>query len=81
MRAIRALSSRGILLGTVESAALPALYAAAMPDARTERFYGPKGPGHLGGPPAEQKLYGRLRNEDEARRVWDVSLELTGLTI
>jgi NAD(P)-dependent dehydrogenase (short-subunit alcohol dehydrogenase family) len=32
VRLIRALSRRGILLGTVESAALPALYAATSPD-------------------------------------------------
>lgn len=81
VRVIRRLSARGILLGTVESAKLPALYAATSPDARTGRFYGPSGPGHLGGGPAEQKLYSRLRSEAEARRVWKVSEDLTGLRI
>ncbi|MZD10488.1 SDR family NAD(P)-dependent oxidoreductase, partial [Streptomyces sp. SID5785] len=33
-RLIRALSSRGVLLGTVDTATLPALYAATSPDAR-----------------------------------------------
>ncbi|TQC44565.1 SDR family NAD(P)-dependent oxidoreductase [Rhodococcus sp. WS4] len=74
---IRWLSARGILVGTVESAKLPALYAATCPDAHTERFYGPTGPGHLGGPPAEQKLYSRLRSHEDAQRIWRISEELT----
>lgn len=77
-RIIRALSRRGILLGTVETAKLPALYAATSPDAKRGGFYGPRGPGHLGGRPAEQKLYSRLRTTEEARRVWRMSEELTG---
>ncbi|MCE3552759.1 SDR family oxidoreductase [Pseudonocardia sp. RS11V-5] len=76
-RLIGALSARGILLGTADSAALPALYAATSPDAERGRLYGPGGPGHLGGPPAEQKLYGPLRDKDEAKRVWETSEELT----
>ncbi|SDP94634.1 SDR family oxidoreductase [Lentzea jiangxiensis] len=74
VRLIRALSSRGIVVGTVETASLPALLAATSPIAGT--FYGPSGLGHLGGPPAEQELYSRLRSAEEARRVWEVSEEL-----
>ncbi|MEV0544566.1 SDR family oxidoreductase [Nocardia salmonicida] len=81
VKVIRWLSARGILLGTVESATLPALYAATSPDAETERFYGPSGPGHLGGPPAEQTIYGRLRGLDDAQRIWQISEELTGVRI
>ncbi|WP_410877019.1 SDR family oxidoreductase [Nocardia sp. A7] len=81
VKLIRWLSARGILVGTVESAKLPALYAATSPDAATERFYGPSGPGHLGGPPAEQKLYGRLRSHEDAQRVWQISEDLTGVRI
>jgi len=77
VRLIRWLSARGILAGTPETAALPALYASTSPDAKPGRFYGPDGPGHMGGAPAEQRLYSRLRGEDEARRVWDVSEEVT----
>ncbi|MET0954346.1 MAG: SDR family oxidoreductase, partial [Cryobacterium sp.] len=79
VRLIRWLSARGILAGTPETAALPALTAATTPDA-AGRFYGPKGPGHTSGAPAEQKLFSRLRNEDHARRIWQVSEELTGAT-
>ncbi|WP_111768497.1 SDR family oxidoreductase [Nakamurella deserti] len=76
-RLIGALSRRGILLGTVDSAALPALWAATSPDARPGAFYGPGGPGHLGGAPGEQKLYRPLRDDVAAARVWAVSEELT----
>ncbi|MDG6109901.1 SDR family oxidoreductase [Dactylosporangium aurantiacum] len=76
VRVIRALSRRGILLGTLETAPLPALLAATAPDAGG-RFYGPSGPGHLGGPPAEQAVYSRLRGEEDARRIWRISADLT----
>nr|MDT0526379.1 short chain dehydrogenase [Streptomyces sp. DSM 41633] len=67
------------VVGTVESAKLPALYAATSPDSRGGALYGPKGPGHMGGPPAEQRLYSRLTGTEEARRVWEISEELTGV--
>jgi len=76
VRLIRVLSRRGIL-GTVESAALPALYAATSPNARGGRFYGPSGFQHLSGPPAEQPLYSRLHSQDEAGRIWQISEDLT----
>ncbi|WP_144876829.1 SDR family oxidoreductase [Microbacterium sp. 1.5R] len=79
VRLIRWLSARGILLGTPETAALPALYAAASPEARGGAFYGPSGPGHLGGAPAEQPLYSRLQSDDDARRIWTLSEKLTGV--
>jgi NAD(P)-dependent dehydrogenase (short-subunit alcohol dehydrogenase family) len=77
---IGALSARGILVGTVESAGLPALMAATSPDARGGQFYGPRGFGNLGGAPAEQKLYSTLPDLDEARRVWQVSQDLTSVS-
>ncbi|GAA1671891.1 SDR family oxidoreductase [Kribbella yunnanensis] len=81
VRVIRALSARGILVGTVHSAQLPALYAATSPDAKPGAFYGPSGPGHLGGPPAQQKLYSRLHSTRQAQRIWQVSEELTGTSL
>jgi NAD(P)-dependent dehydrogenase (short-subunit alcohol dehydrogenase family) len=77
VRVIRALSRRRILVGTVETALLPALYAATSPDAEGARLYGPSGLGHLGGPPAEQKLYTRLRSAEDAQRIWHASEGLT----
>ncbi len=76
-RLIQALSARGILLGTVETAKLPALMAATDPGAKPGVLYGPSGPGNLGGPPAEQQLYPPLRSVEEAARIWRVSEQLT----
>ncbi|MGK5683639.1 SDR family oxidoreductase [Actinoplanes sp. URMC 104] len=76
-RLVRALGSRGILVGTPDSAALPALYAATSPDARGARLYGPGGFQHLAGAPVEQPLYRRLRSEEDARRIWQISEDLT----
>jgi len=67
-------------MGTADSAGLPAVLAATTPDAGG-RFYGPSGPRHLGGAPAEQTLYSRLRSEADAARVWEVSVRLTGVPL
>ncbi|MGQ4269985.1 SDR family oxidoreductase [Nocardiopsis changdeensis] len=77
IRRIRALSARGILLGTLETAKLPALMAATVPEAGRGELYSPSGPGRLGGPPTRQRLYPPLRSEQEAARVWRTSEELT----
>lgn len=78
-RLIGFLSRRGLLVGTPDSAALPALLAATTPD--SGRFYGPSGPGHAGGAPAEQRLYSRLTSPDDAARMWTLSETLLGLHI
>ncbi|ALV52743.1 SDR family oxidoreductase [Streptomyces althioticus] len=75
-RVIKALSRRGILLGTPQTAMLPALYAATSPDARGELFYGPQGPGSLGGAPGQQALWRPLRSAEDAARVWRISQQL-----
>lgn len=81
VKLIRAMSRRGILVGTPSSAALSAVYAATSPDARGGRLYGPKGFRHLSGLPAEQPVYSRLRSEADARRVWELSEQLTGVRV
>ena len=79
VRLIRTLSARGILVGTVQTAQLPALYAATSPDAKSGGFYGPRGLGHMGGPPGKQKLFSRLRSTEDAQRIWQVSEELVNV--
>lgn len=79
VRAIRWASARGLLVGTPETAALPALYAATSRDAAGRRLYGPRGLGHLGGAPAEQPLYRPLRSAEDAARLWTLSEEVTEL--
>lgn len=77
-RLIGWMSARGMLVGTPDSAALPALLAATSPE--SGRFFGPRGPGHVGGAPAEQKLYSRLDRPEDAARMWDLSERLAGVT-
>lgn len=81
VRLIRALSRRGILVATAESAALPAVYAATSPEAKSGHFYGPDGFQHLRGAPAEQQLYTRLQRPDDARRIWELSEHFVGVTV
>ncbi|MVA74445.1 SDR family NAD(P)-dependent oxidoreductase [Auraticoccus sp. F435] len=80
VRLIRRLSRAGVLIGTADTAALPALFAATSPQARGGRLYGPDGPGQLGGRPAEQRLFRPLRDSQQAERVWRVSEELAGIS-
>jgi NAD(P)-dependent dehydrogenase (short-subunit alcohol dehydrogenase family) len=80
VRVIRWLSARGLIVGTVDSARLPALMAATSPESEDGAFYGPQGPGSLGGPPGELKLWAPLRSAEDASRMWTVSQELAGVT-
>jgi hypothetical protein len=75
------LSARGILAGTVETAALPALMAATDPQAKPGVLYSPSGFGNTSGAPAEQRMYSPLLGVDEAARVWAVSEQLTRTAI
>lgn len=81
VRMIRWLSARGLIVGTVESARLPAVMAATSSEAKGGEFYGPQWPGNVGGPPGKQKLWAPLRNTENAARMWTVSQELTGVTL
>lgn len=80
VRLIRWFSARGLIVGTVDSAKLPALMAATSATVKDGAFYGPQWPGHVGGPPGEQKLWKPLRDNESAARLWAVSEELTGVT-
>jgi len=79
VRVIRWLSRRGLLVGTVDSAALPALLAAS-PEAVDGGFYGPTWPGNAGGPPGPQKLWKPLLDNGGGQRLWAVSEERTGVS-
>ena len=64
----------------IDQGILPALYAATSPAAAGGGYYGPGGFGELTGAPAPAKLPPRSLNETDARRLWSVSEELTGVT-
>jgi hypothetical protein len=59
--------------------ALDQLYAAVAPSAESGKLYGPDGFGEMRGYPIEVEAVESARNEATARRLWDVSEELTGV--
>ena len=67
-----------ILAQPAAMGALPSLYAAAGPDARSGAYYGPDGPFEMWGHPRPVGCTRRARNAADAARLWDVSAELTG---
>lgn len=65
----------------IDEGILPALYAAAAPQAEGGAFYGPRGPFEAaGGGVALAKVPQRARNEDDCRRLWELSAQLTGVS-
>jgi NAD(P)-dependent dehydrogenase (short-subunit alcohol dehydrogenase family) len=65
----------------IDEGILPALYAAAAPHAEGGAFYGPRGLFEAaGGGVALAKVPQRARNEDDCRRLWELSVQLTGVS-
>jgi len=62
---------------TSESAARPIVYAAMSPDVTPAGYYGPSGPGEIGGHVGPAKLAARAQDPALAAGLWDVSEELT----
>lgn len=60
--------------------ALPQLYAATMPDVTGGDYWGPDGPGEVRGNPKRVGASKHATDEAAARRLWDVSQALTGVT-
>lgn len=65
---------------TPEMGALPILYAATAPDVVGGGYYGPDGPFELRGYPKRVSSSRTSRNETTARRLWEVSEEMTGVS-
>jgi NAD(P)-dependent dehydrogenase (short-subunit alcohol dehydrogenase family) len=70
----------GWLWQQIDQGILPALYAATSPAAAGGGYYGPGGFGELTGAPAPARLPPRSLNEADARRLWSISEELTGVS-
>jgi NAD(P)-dependent dehydrogenase (short-subunit alcohol dehydrogenase family) len=60
--------------------ALPALYAATMPDVIGGEYFGPDGRSGMRGYPARVGTNKSARDPELARRLWQASEELTGVT-
>jgi NAD(P)-dependent dehydrogenase (short-subunit alcohol dehydrogenase family) len=70
----------GVFVQGVERGVLPPLYAATNPGAGGGRLYGPDGFGQFTGGPAALPVYRSARDLTVARRLWDVSETLTGVS-
>ncbi|MFE7193764.1 oxidoreductase [Kitasatospora sp. NPDC057541] len=62
-----------------EEGALPQLYAATDPSVRGGEFIGPDGRGELRGAPTRVRLAPSAEDAEAARRLWELSEELTGV--
>jgi len=60
--------------------ALPTLYGATAPDVQSGEFFGPDGFLQQRGAPKRVKASSKAYDTDTARRLWEVSEELTGVT-
>jgi NAD(P)-dependent dehydrogenase (short-subunit alcohol dehydrogenase family) len=69
----------GLVLNTAAQGAWPALQAATSPDVVPGGYYGPQQLGGLRGPSGIAKRTPRAQDPALARRLWDVSVELTGI--
>jgi NAD(P)-dependent dehydrogenase (short-subunit alcohol dehydrogenase family) len=60
--------------------ALPSLFAATAPDVAGDDYFGPDGFGEQRGHPKRVERSGRAANGEDAKRLWEVSEELTGVS-
>ena len=70
--------STAVMAQNDEMGALPTLFAATEPGLEGGTYVGPDGPSEQRGHPTIVVPNGRARDEDTARRLWQVSEELTG---
>jgi NAD(P)-dependent dehydrogenase (short-subunit alcohol dehydrogenase family) len=59
--------------------ALPTLFAATSPEAAPNGYYGPNGFYELKGPVAPAQVFPKAKDEAVARKLWEVSEQLTGV--
>jgi NAD(P)-dependent dehydrogenase (short-subunit alcohol dehydrogenase family) len=69
----------GILLNTAAQGAWPALQASTSDDVKPGHYYGPQGMGEMKGQSGEAKRSLLAEDAALARRLWDVSVEMTGI--
>ncbi|MBK5306775.1 MAG: SDR family NAD(P)-dependent oxidoreductase [Frankiaceae bacterium] len=63
-----------------EAGAWPQLYAATMPDVKGGEYFGPSGMFGLRGAPHRDSPTRAAQNDETARRLWEISEQLTGVT-
>ena len=70
----------GMLAQPTDRGALPTLRAAVDPQAESNDYFGPRGPGEVYGFPVKVGRSRAARNDEVARRLWDLSEELTEMS-
>ena len=73
------LAGNAIIAQSADMGALPTLYAATFPGLPGGTYVGPDGIGEQRGHPRPVGMTSAARDEKTARRLWDVSEELTGV--
>ncbi len=68
-----------LLAQSADQGALPQLYAATAPGVQGGEFYGPDGRGEMKGYPKLVQPIAAARDLEAARRLWEISEELTGV--
>ncbi len=69
-----------VMAQSAEMGALPSLYAATAPGVESGAYYGPDGPGEFRGHPHRSTPSKTARDVLTARRLWELSEELTGVS-
>ena len=67
------------LIRVAVDGALPQLYAATDPDVRGGEYFGPDGLYEMRGSPKKVGTIRAARDEECARRLWEISEEATGV--
>ncbi|MFC6824399.1 oxidoreductase [Halopelagius fulvigenes] len=72
--------ANAVVAQSAETGALPMLYAATAEDVAGGDYVGPTGLKNMRGYPGKQESSDRSRDEDDARRLWELSEERTGVS-
>lgn len=78
-RVVMRLANR-LVAQSAEAGALPLLYAATTPGLPGASYVGPDGMGEMRGHPILVEATKRANDEEAARRLWEISEQLTGVT-
>ena len=68
------------LFNTPAEGALPTLLAATAPDAEPNAYYGPQKRGETARSSGPAKIARHVRDEQVAKKLWELSAELTGVS-
>jgi NAD(P)-dependent dehydrogenase (short-subunit alcohol dehydrogenase family) len=66
-------------MNTAAQGAWPTLAGATAPEVQGGQYFGPKGIGEMGGPAKQVDSNAKSKDEAVARRLWDLSIEMTGV--